>query len=249
VDRDAHRLLANDAGHVGGIAPLVLLMIAAPWRAALLDFLKAWPGEVLLERAAADPKRRALPIYELSWNHTTLHALKIDPTITYLQVLYPPPDHIQRALALHAQLGDEVMGHLELVRYDRQIAAFGLPIVRFTSEQRLDEIIRQHEDHGCPNFNPHAFTLEEGGIKQVDYSHLAWAGSRRRGASRPRPQRSACRSTITGRSAPRSAATSSSWCGCSRRSRRPTASARGRSTSAAQGLPCRTTSRPAPRCR
>ncbi len=66
------------------------------------------------------------------------------------------------------------MGHLELVRYDGQIAAFGLPLVRLTSEARLDEIIRHHEDHGCPVFNPHAFTLEEGGMKQVDRSHLAF---------------------------------------------------------------------------
>jgi FAD/FMN-containing dehydrogenase len=153
---------------------VVLLMIAEPWRAAFGDFLKSWPGDILLERAAADPKRRALPVYELSWNHTTLHALKIDPTITYLQVLYPPPAHVERVEELHRHYGEEVMIHLEFVRYDGQIACFGLPIVRFTTEKRLDEIIRHHEDAGCPIFNPHAFTLEEGGMKQVDHSHLAF---------------------------------------------------------------------------
>ena len=153
---------------------VVLLMIAEPWRQGFMDFLAAWPGEVLLERAAADPRRRALPVYELAWNHTTLHALKIDPTITYLQVLYPPPAHVEQALALHRHYGEEVMMHLEFVRYDSQIACFGLPIVRFTTEKRLDEIIRHHEEHGCPIFNPHAFTLEEGGMRQVDRSHLAF---------------------------------------------------------------------------
>ena len=149
-------------------------MIAAPWMPGFRDFLKAWPGEVLLERAAGDPKRKALPIFELSWNHTTLHALRIDPTVTYLQVLYPPPDHVRRALHMHERFGDEVMAHLEFVRFDGQIACLGLPIVRFTTEERLDEIIRQHEDQGCPIFNPHAFTLEEGGMKQVDRTHLAF---------------------------------------------------------------------------
>ena len=155
-------------------AHVVLLMIAEAWMPGLRDFLKAWPGEVLLERAADDPRRKALPIFELSWNHTTLHALRIDPTVTYLQVLYPPPDHVRRALHLHEHFGDEVMAHLEFVRYDGQIACFGLPIVRFSTEERLDEIIRHHEDHGCPIFNPHAFTLEEGGMKQVDRTHLAF---------------------------------------------------------------------------
>jgi FAD/FMN-containing dehydrogenase len=60
-------------------AHVVLLMIGAPWLPDFRDFLKAWPAEVLLERAADDPKRKALPIFELSWNHTTLHALRIDP--------------------------------------------------------------------------------------------------------------------------------------------------------------------------
>ncbi len=155
-------------------ASVVLLMIAEPWLDAFRDFLAAWPGRILLERAAADPRRRALPVYELSWNHTTLHALRIDPTITYLQVLYPPPAHVERVEQMYRDFGEEVMIHLEFVRYDGQIACFGLPIVRFTDEKRLDEIIRHHEDHGCPIFNPHAFTLEEGGMKQVDKSHLAF---------------------------------------------------------------------------
>ena len=63
---------------------------------------------------------------------------------------------------------------LEFVHFDGQIACLGLPIVGFTTESRLDEIIRHHKDDGCPIFIPHAFTLEEGGMKQVDQSHLAF---------------------------------------------------------------------------
>ena len=155
-------------------ASVVLLMIAAPSLEAFRDFLSLWPGKVLLERAADDPRRKGLPVYELSWNHTTLHALRIDPGITYLQVLYPPPAHLELVEKMHRQFGEEVMVHLEFVRFDGQVACFGLPIVRFSSEERLDEIIRYHEEHGCPIFNPHAYTLEEGGMKQVDHSHLAF---------------------------------------------------------------------------
>jgi FAD/FMN-containing dehydrogenase len=153
---------------------LVLLMLSELSLDAVRDLLRTWPGQILLERAADDPRRKALPVYELSWNHTTLHALKIDPSVTYLQVLYPPPAHVERALELHRHYDEEVMIHLEFVRFEGQIACFGLPIVRFTTENRLDEIIRHHEDHGCPIFNPHAFTLEEGGMKQVDPTQLAF---------------------------------------------------------------------------
>jgi FAD/FMN-containing dehydrogenase len=153
---------------------VVLAMIAEPFMDGFRDFLAAWPGAILLERAADDPRRKALPVYELAWNHTTLHALRIDPTVTYLQILYPPPGHADLVAEMHAHFGDEVLTHLEFVRFDGQIACFGLPIVRFTTEARLDEIIRHFEDQGCPVFNPHAFTLEEGGMKQVDHTHLAF---------------------------------------------------------------------------
>ena len=138
----------------------------------VFDFLKAWPAEILLERAAGDPKRKALPIFELSWNHTTLHALRIDRPSPISRCFTRRPI-TRAALHMHERFGDEVMAHLEFVRFDGQIACLGLPIVRFT-EARLDEIMRHHEEYGCPIFNPHAFTLEEGGMKQVDRNHLAF---------------------------------------------------------------------------
>jgi FAD/FMN-containing dehydrogenase len=151
---------------------LVLLMIAEQSMTDFQDLLSGWRGEVHLRRSATD--RRGLPIYELSWNHTTLHALKVDPKVTYLQVLYPPGEHLERVRHMHEHFGEEAMMHLEFVRFGGEVACFGLPIVQFTTEERLDEIIRYHEDNGCPVFNPHAFTLEEGGMKQVDRTQLAF---------------------------------------------------------------------------
>ncbi len=114
------------------------------------------------------------PAYELAWNHTTLRGLRVDPSITYLQVLYPFPNQIEKVRTMVELLGDEVPAHLEYVRFDGKITCFGLPIVRYTSEERLDEIIRLHEDNGCPIFNPHRYTLEEGGMKQTDEVQLAF---------------------------------------------------------------------------
>ncbi len=60
------------------------------------------------------------------------------------------------------------------MRFDGKITCFGLPLVRFTTEARLDEIVRIHEDMGAPIFNPHRYTLEEGGMKQTDAVQLAF---------------------------------------------------------------------------
>src|SRR3712207_8527534 len=48
---------------------------------------------------------------------TTLHALKHDRTITYLQTLFPPPNHLERVEAMVRHFGDEVPLHLEFVRF------------------------------------------------------------------------------------------------------------------------------------
>ncbi|POF34268.1 FAD-binding oxidoreductase [Roseibium marinum] len=133
-------------------------------------------GEVLYrsDRASEEDRTRLPPAYELAWNHTTLRGLRVDPSITYLQVLYPFPDQIERVRTMHELFGDEVPAHLEYVRFDGNITCFGLPIVRYTSEARLNEIIRLHEDNGCPIFNPHRYTLEEGGMKRTDAVQLAF---------------------------------------------------------------------------
>ncbi|UDL95788.1 FAD-binding oxidoreductase [Lichenihabitans sp. PAMC28606] len=156
---------------------VVLLMVAEQALDAFATFVKRFAGaEVLFDAsriAAAD--REGLPAnYELSWNHTTLRALRVDPAITYLQVLFPFPNQLETIAKVHGHFGDEVMGHLEYVRFNGKVTCFGLSLVRFTTEERLDQIIRIHEEIGAPVFNPHRYTLEEGGMKQTDRVQLAF---------------------------------------------------------------------------
>ena len=114
----------------------------------------------------------------LAWKVLTSSArklpLRIEPAITYLQVLYPFPHQLERIETIHALIPDEMIGHLEFVRFDGNVTCFGLPMIRYTTEERLDEIIRLHEENGCPIFNPHRYTLEEGGMKQTDDIQLAF---------------------------------------------------------------------------
>lgn len=156
---------------------IVTVMVADFALDALLAFTERTPGANVLMRsdALAEADAKGLPpVYELGWNHTTLRALRVDPAITYLQVLYPFPNTVDLACRIHERLGDELMAHLEFVRFDGKVTAFGLPLVRHTSEDRLEEIMRIHEDMGAPIFNPHRYTLEEGGMKQTDEVQLAF---------------------------------------------------------------------------
>jgi FAD/FMN-containing dehydrogenase len=154
---------------------IVIIMVADHSRDALDAFTRRFAGaEVLYDsHSLTEAERKAVPpAFELAWNHTTLRAIRVDPAMTYLQVLYPFPRQLELVERIHSHFGEEVPGHLEFVRFNGKITCFGLPLVRFTTAGRLDEIVRYHEGMGAPIFNPHRYTLEEGGMKQTDAVQL-----------------------------------------------------------------------------
>jgi FAD/FMN-containing dehydrogenase len=125
-------------------------------------------GTITFEQPTAEGQGE-VPLYEFTWNHTTLQMLKRDRGVTYLQALHPAARMLDSVLAAETMFGDELIPHLEFLRVGGQVTASGLPIVRFTTEERLNEIIAGHRALGISIANPHVFTLEDGvGHKQVD---------------------------------------------------------------------------------
>src|SRR5580658_8550350 len=166
-----HRALIPEGDSV------VILMIAPHALDAFGAFTRHYKeARILLDSSRAVPEtlKGLPPNYELTWNHTTLRALRVDPRVTYLQARYPNDGGLQLIKRIHDRYGSEVRGHLELIRFNGRIAFAGLPLVRFTSEARLQEIIAEHEAMGVMIFNPHRYTLEEGGMKQTDAIQLAF---------------------------------------------------------------------------
>jgi FAD/FMN-containing dehydrogenase len=102
------------------------------------------------------------PLYEYTWNHTTLQWLKQDRTITYLQCLFPHDRVVESVREMAQMFPDEVLPHTEFIRFGGRVTCSALPIVRYTTEERLNEIIALHESHGVFIANPHVYTLEDG---------------------------------------------------------------------------------------
>ena len=157
-------------------ASIAAVSIAPHALDAFYAFTRAFKAEVLLDssRASAETLKGLPPNYELAWNHTTLRALRVDPAITYLQVRFGDVGALARAHRILAKYKDELIGHHEFIRFNGRVEFAGLTLVRFTTEERLDEIIRDHETMGAFVFNPHRYTLEEGGMKQTDAIQLAF---------------------------------------------------------------------------
>ncbi len=153
-----------------------IVMVAPQSYDAFMTFTRQRGGRVVFDASqlSAEELKGIPPAFELTWNHTTLRALRVDPAITYLQVLYPFPGQLALVEKLRAKFPDEVFDHLEFVRFDGDITCFGLPLVKYTTEARLDHIIETYNFEGAPIFNPHRYTLEEGGMKQTDEIQLAF---------------------------------------------------------------------------
>ncbi|MEM8854538.1 MAG: FAD-binding oxidoreductase [Pseudomonadota bacterium] len=153
---------------------LAIIVTAPNALGDVVDLAKRAGGATVYRSDHVDAATRAKlpPAFELSWNHTTLRALRVHPDVTYLQVLYPQPNIAEKVMEMAKRFGEEAPTHLEFVRFDGAVGCFGLPLIRFTTEARLEEIITLHEAAGCPIFNPHRYTLEEGGMKQTDSVQL-----------------------------------------------------------------------------
>jgi FAD/FMN-containing dehydrogenase len=160
-------------GHCPQGRSLLMAMIAAPSLEAFKALLGR-RGEITFE-APFDEAPSKTPLYEYTWNHTTLHGLKITRDITYLQCLYPHDRLLASVKEMGDLFGDEVLPHLEMIRFGGRVTASALPIVRYTTPERLDEIIALHESHGVMIANPHVVTLEDGSRhKRADADQLGF---------------------------------------------------------------------------
>ena len=126
-------------------------------------------GSITHRQTDADVQQSKRTLVEFTWNHTTLHAMKVDKNLTYIQSGFPSGPHVTQARKLRQLLGDEVLVHLEFIRNKEGApTCSGLQLIRYSSDARLNEIMQIHRDHGVFIANPHVFHVEDGKQGQVN---------------------------------------------------------------------------------
>jgi FAD/FMN-containing dehydrogenase len=152
---------------------ILIAMIAEP----SLESFKALLGNrgaITLETPTDDSPGQ-VPLYEYTWNHTTLQVLKSDRSVTYLQCLYPHDRLLEKVAEMRGLFPGEVLQHLEFIRFGGRVTCSGLPVVRFKDADRLNEIISVHEQRGVHIANPHVYTVEDGSrYKRADADQLGF---------------------------------------------------------------------------
>ena len=152
---------------------IALLMVAESCLEPLGGLVREFGGQICYQKAAKDAGKGVM-LLEYTWNHTTLHARSVDPSLTYLQTLFPRDPDLKLVQQMYEHFGDELMMHLEFIRIGGAAAPAALQLVRYSTSDRLHEIIKYHEAQGAFIANPHTYILEDGGRKEIDPVQLAF---------------------------------------------------------------------------
>jgi FAD/FMN-containing dehydrogenase len=151
---------------------LALIMIATAQADALRAAAEAAYGDVTFAGEFTGPRTQPL-LSDYTWNHTTLWAMKADPAYTYLQCGFSPTECEEQFRLLRERYGDEILFHIEFMKNgDGVVIPGAIPVVRFTTEERLNDMIAYCRSIGVFVANPHVNYLEDGGRFRADNIQL-----------------------------------------------------------------------------
>lgn len=144
-----------------------LLMIGAETREAFEALVRDFSGKVSYCVPEAG-------LYEYTWGHTTMHALRAERSLTYLVCIFPREDTLGAIRRVHEKLGSEAWLHLEYKRFDGHVTAEGVPLFRYQGFEQMTRLYKAFEAEGARIANAHTFLLQNGGMKALDDAQIAF---------------------------------------------------------------------------
>src|SRR6266850_331695 len=151
---------------------LVFFMIASKQLTELIAAAREGGGEVSYAGPYAGLGTRPL-LSDYTWNHTTLWAISADEAYTYLQCGFEPTTVREQMKRLRERFGHEILFHMEFMKNgDGQVIPGAIPLVYFTTEERLNEMIGFCREIGVFVANPHVNNVEGGGRYRTDNAQL-----------------------------------------------------------------------------
>ena len=129
-------------------------------------------GDVTLAAPYSGIRTQPL-LSDYTWNHTTLWYMKLDPAFTYLQCGFSATDARGQFAQLKQQYAHDFLFHIEFMKNGAgQVIPGSIPLVRFTTAERLNEMIAFCRSIGVSVANPHSNNVEGGGRYREDNVQL-----------------------------------------------------------------------------
>jgi hypothetical protein len=161
---------------VNTVAPegkaLIFFMISEAQRTSLETAAREAGGAVTFSSPYVG--LRSVPLLsDYTWNHTTLWAMKSDPAYTYLQCGFDAVGARSQFARLKQRFGEEFLLHIEFMKNGQGVVFPGsIPVVRYSTEERLNEMIDYCREIGVGVANPHVNNVEGGGRYRSDNVQL-----------------------------------------------------------------------------
>jgi FAD/FMN-containing dehydrogenase len=151
---------------------LIFFMIASSQLARLEEAAREAGGVVT--QSGVYPGLNARPLLsDYTWNHTTLWAMRTDEAYTYLQCGFDPDTARDQMRRLRERFGMEILFHMEFMKTgDGRVIPGAIPIVYYTTEERLNDMINFCREIGVFVANPHVNNVEGGGRYRADNVQL-----------------------------------------------------------------------------
>jgi len=150
----------------------IFFLIAQAQRAELVAAARVAGGSVSFAEPYAGLKSTPL-LSDYTWNHTTLWAMKADPAYTYLQCGFNPETTREQIALLKKKYGVDFLLHIEWMKNGAGVVIPGsIPVVRFATPARLNEMIDYCREIGVFVANPHVNHVEGGGRYREDNVQL-----------------------------------------------------------------------------
>lgn len=128
-------------------------------------------GTVTFAQNYAEPRKGPL-LSDYVYNHTTLWAIKAEPDLTYLQCGFDRGRAREQFALLKAKFGQDFMFHLEFAKNGGVVGVGSIPVIRYTTPERLWEMVHYCEEIGVGVANPHLNFVEGGGRYKPDNIQL-----------------------------------------------------------------------------
>jgi len=151
---------------------LIFFLIAESQRAELEAAARSVGGDVTYSGKYLGLRTRPL-LSDYTWNHTTLWAMRSDEAYTYLQCAFDPATVRDQMRRLKERFGDEILFHMEFWKAgDGRMIPGAIPVVYYTTEARLNDMISFCREIGVFVANPHVNNVEGGGRYRDDNVQL-----------------------------------------------------------------------------
>jgi len=151
---------------------LVFFLVATAQCEALETAARKSGGDVTYSGPYLGLRARPL-LSDYTWNHTTLWAIGADEAYTYLQCAFHPGTVREQMRRLKERFGQEILFHMEFWKAgDGQMIPGAIPLVYYTTEERLNEMISFCREIGVFVANPHVNNVEGGGRYREDNVQL-----------------------------------------------------------------------------